>query len=86
MHRLYEAVCSPDVREVSQVQKMKKYMNFMGIGVDARGEFLHAIRRAAKREEFFQICREFLDHGKPMPLEPLALELADTDVMAGAQM
>src|SRR5437762_2328421 len=27
VHELYEAVCSPDVREPAQVQKMKKYLN-----------------------------------------------------------
>src|SRR6185437_13120027 len=29
---LYDAVCSPDVREIAQVQKMKKYMNYLGVG------------------------------------------------------
>jgi tRNA-dihydrouridine synthase B len=37
---LYEAVCSPEVREEAQVQKMKKYMNYLGIGVDPDGQFL----------------------------------------------
>ena len=32
---LYDAVCSPDVRESAQVQKMKKYMNYLGLGVEA---------------------------------------------------
>src|SRR4051812_25378788 len=31
---LYEAVCSPAVRENAQVQKMKKYMNYLGVGVE----------------------------------------------------
>src|SRR5260370_11134649 len=42
---LYEAVCSPGVREISQVQKMKKYMNYLGLGAEATGQFLHQIRR-----------------------------------------
>jgi tRNA-dihydrouridine synthase B len=70
---LYEAVCSPDVREISQVQKMKKYLNFIGLGVEPTGAFLHAIRRAVTRAEFFLICAEYLDHPEPMPLEPFAL-------------
>jgi len=67
---LYDAVCSPGVREFAQVQKMKKYMNFLGLGVDAGGQFLHRIRRVETRDAFFRVCREFLDHGDPMKLEP----------------
>ena len=67
---LYDAVCSPDVRESAQVQKMKKYMNHLGVGVDADGQFLHQIRRVATRSEFFTVCERFLDHDEPMPLEP----------------
>lgn len=83
VERLYDAVCSPDVREVSQVQKMKKYMNFLGLGVDGEGQFLYKIRRVTTRADFFQVCREFLDHDEPMPLEPLQVPLKSTDVMAG---
>jgi tRNA-dihydrouridine synthase B len=82
---LYDAVCSPAVRESAQVQKMKKYMNYLGVGVDAEGGFLHQIRRVATRADFFAACREFLDHDRPMPLEPFSLDLPDTDLMAGAQ-
>src|SRR3989475_4873154 len=31
---LYDAVCAPTVPEAAQVQKMKKYMNYLGIGVE----------------------------------------------------
>ena len=82
---LYEAVCPPEVRETAQVQKMKKYMNYLGVGVDREGSFLHRIRRAATREEFFRISREFLAHDEPMNLEPLPISLKETDVMAGEQ-
>ena len=67
---LYDAVCSPDVKESSQVQKMKKYMNFFGAGVDQNGIFLHRIRRVVNKREFFQVCEDFLQHDNPMPLEP----------------
>ena len=55
-------------RERLQVEKMKKYMNFIGEGVAP--EFLHRIRRVTTREEFFACCREFLEHDRPMPLQP----------------
>jgi len=79
---LYEAVCLPDVTESAQVQKMKKYMNYFGVGVDAEGQFLHQIRRVTTQAEFFRVCDEFLNHDRPMPLEPYPLKLKETDLMA----
>lgn len=79
---LYDAVCSPDVRELAQVQKMKKYMNYLGVGVDAEGQFLHQIRRVTTEAEFIRVCEDFLNHDRPMPLEPYPLKLKETDVMA----
>ena len=67
---LYEAVCSPGVPEKAQVQKMKKYMNFLGEGLDDSAAFLHDIRRCATRDEFFSICSRHLDHGRALPLQP----------------
>ena len=82
---LYEAVCSPEVREASQVQKMKKYMNYLGVGAEPTGLFLHQIRRTTAKAEFFGICEDFLDHDQPMPLEPFRLQLHEADLMAGEQ-
>jgi tRNA-dihydrouridine synthase len=83
---LYEAVCSPEVRESAQVQKMKKYMNYLGVGVEPTGQFLHRIRRVSTKADFFGVCEEFLNHDSPMLLEPFPLELKQTDVMAGEQL
>ena len=66
---LYEAVCTPGVPENAQVQKMKKYMNFLGEGLEESGDFLHDIRRCSTRAEFFRICSRHLDHDRPMALE-----------------
>lgn len=72
-----------DFRESAQVQKMKKYTNFIGVGVDPDGKFLHEIRRVATEGEFFKVCEEFMNHDEPMRLEPFALQLGERDVMAG---
>jgi tRNA-dihydrouridine synthase B len=72
VHALYEAVCSPDVSESAQVMKMKKYLNFIGLGVEPTGQFLHQIRRVSTKADFFRVCHEFLDHDRPMPLEPFS--------------
>ncbi|MEO5753990.1 MAG: tRNA-dihydrouridine synthase family protein [Chthoniobacterales bacterium] len=84
VHALYEAVSTPEIRESSQVNHMKKYLNFIGLGVEPTGDFLHRIRRTTTRNDLFAHCREFLDHDNPMALEPFAVPLKNTDVMAGA--
>ncbi len=83
---LYESVCTPGVPERSQVQKMKRYLNFIGLGVEPRGAFLHDIRRVTTRAEFFRVCTAFLDHSDSMPLEPFAIALKQTDVLAGEHL
>jgi tRNA-dihydrouridine synthase len=80
---LFEAVRPPQIAEAAHVQKMKKYLNYVGVGIEPTGEFLHRIRRVITERDFFAICEEFLDHDEPMPLEPFALGLKETDVMAG---
>lgn len=82
---LYDAVCSPEVREIAHVQKMKKYLNYLGVGVEPTGQFLHQVRRVTTKADFFRVCQEFLDHDQPMPLEPYLLPLKETDLMAGEQ-
>jgi nifR3 family TIM-barrel protein len=78
---LYGAVCSPDVREIAQVQKMKKYMNYLGAGVEPTGRFLHQIRRVTTKSEFFGVCDEFLNHDRPLPLQPFPLAANRTEVV-----
>jgi tRNA-dihydrouridine synthase B len=82
---LFEAVCPPEVAEAAHVQKMKKYLNYIGVGIEPSGEFLHRIRRVTTQREFFTVCEDFLNHDQPMPLEPFSLSLKETDVMAGEQ-
>jgi tRNA-dihydrouridine synthase B len=82
---LYDAVCCPRVRESAQVQKMKKYLNYLGMGAEATGQFLREIRRVATRADFFRVCEAFLNHERPMALEPFRLALAATDLLAGEQ-
>jgi tRNA-dihydrouridine synthase len=67
---LYEAVCTPDVRESAQVERMKKFMNHLGVGIEPAAPFLHQIRRVTTRADFFAVCQTFLEHDRPMLLEP----------------
>ena len=68
IRELWDAEITPGVPEASQVQRMKKFMNFIGEGVHP--DFLHQIRRVATRAAFFDVCDKFLDHDEPMTLEP----------------
>jgi len=74
VHDLYEAEATPGLRESTQVQRMKKFMNYLGEGVEPTGSFLHAIRRVTTKAEFFHVCAEHLDHNRPMPLAPFVRE------------
>jgi tRNA-dihydrouridine synthase len=66
---LWESQSSPAVSETARVQRMKKFMNYLGEGVEA--PFLHQIRRAQTEADFFGACRDFLDHDRPVKLEPV---------------
>ena len=70
VRELYETVKPPELREVALVQKMKKYMNYLAVGVDPEGQFLHQIRRVERESEFFAVCERFLDHDEEMFVEP----------------
>ncbi len=67
---IWEAEITPGIRESAQVQRMKKFINFIGEGVGAA--FLHEIRRTDTEAGFWRICREWLDHDRFMPLEPIS--------------
>lgn len=56
VERLYRATTDPQVPEQAHVNKMKKYLNFVGQSVDATGAFLHDMRRAQSEAELFRIC------------------------------
>ena len=83
IHTLYEVRWNSQTRESSHIQMMKKYLNYIGLGVEPSGRFLHEIRRVNSKSDFFRLCYEFLDHSSPMPLEPFDLALKTTDFLCG---
>jgi tRNA-dihydrouridine synthase len=68
---LWDSQARPDWPEKSQCERMKKFLNYLGEGVP--GSFLHQIRRSQTAAEFHGICREFLDHDRPMAMLPVEL-------------
>src|SRR5450755_4729460 len=70
IRELWANEITPGVPESAQVQRMKKFMNFIGEGVGEK--FLHDIRRVTTTADFFRVCENYLDHMEPMTLEPVS--------------
>ena len=66
---LWEHEITPGVKELSQVQRMKKFTSFIGEGIGEK--YLHDIRRVTTSADFWRVCEEWLDHENLMSLEPL---------------
>ncbi len=58
--RLYRETRAPGIPERAHVNKMKKYLNFVGQGVDPLGAFLHDMRRAESEAALFEVCDRHL--------------------------
>jgi tRNA-dihydrouridine synthase len=80
IHELWDNEITPGVRESAQVQRMKKFMNFIGEGVGEK--FLHDIRQVTTAGDFWRVCERVLAHDEPMALEPPAVSEAPLDLPA----
>ena len=61
--RLDQTATVQSVPERARVSHLKMYLNYVGQGVDAAGEFLHDMRRAQTKAELFDVCdRALLSH------------------------
>ena len=69
VRELWDNEITPGVKESAQVQRMKKFTNFIGEGIGEK--FLHDIRRVESTADFWRVCETCLAHDEPMPLEPL---------------
>jgi tRNA-dihydrouridine synthase len=70
VRELWDSETTPGFKEAAQVQRLKKFMNFIGEGMENPAPFLHAIRRATTQDEFFGACNEHMAHDRPMTLAP----------------
>lgn len=68
---LWDTQASFATAEKTHCDRMKKFLNYLGEGVP--GPFLQQVRRSQTAAEFERICRDFLDHDRPMPLLPAEL-------------
>ncbi|HVW19973.1 MAG TPA: tRNA-dihydrouridine synthase family protein [Opitutaceae bacterium] len=72
VERLYRATQAPGIPERAHVNKMKKYLNFVGQSVDPAGAFLHDMRRAESEAALFAVCDRHLlaEPGREFSAEP----------------
>jgi tRNA-dihydrouridine synthase len=74
VEHLYRETRDPAIPERAHVNKMKKYLNFVGQGVDPTGAFLHDMRRAESEEGLLSLCDRHLlsEPARAFSLEPYA--------------
>jgi len=65
---LFEAVGPARIHPRAHIEKFKKYLNFIGPALDPNGAFIYRARRMTGEKEFHDLCAEFLDHDRLMPL------------------
>ena len=74
IERLYHALKTNGTDEVRHVNRMKKFLNFVGQSVDPNGDFLYGMRRCRSERALFDICDQYLlrdGRGElPYPTEP----------------
>lgn len=72
---LFQATSHPDRKGRFHINHLKKFLNFVGLSVDADGRFLHDMRRCKSKEELDVICDyHLLDEGRApeaFPSEPI---------------
>ncbi len=62
VRELYETVTLPNTREIDQVNRIKKHLNFFGPELRHPDDFLHEMRRCTTRQGIFDVCeRHFED-------------------------
>ena len=65
--------CDADADDLRRASRLKKFLNFVGLAVDAEGRFLHEMRRTEGIAELLGCCDRHLSGARasePFPLEP----------------
>jgi tRNA-dihydrouridine synthase B len=71
IQHLFAITYRDDLKEKSHVNSLKKFLNFIGTGIDREGKFLAGMRLVQSKKELFDLCdRLLLTH----PDQPFAIE------------
>ncbi len=57
---LYEATRLPNQKDIYHINRLKKFLNFVGLSVDKDGRFLHDMRRVKSKRELDTVCDRHL--------------------------
>uniref|UniRef100_UPI0037838001 tRNA dihydrouridine synthase n=1 Tax=Prosthecobacter sp. TaxID=1965333 RepID=UPI0037838001 len=60
VEELYETVTLPNTRELDQVNRLKKHLNFFSPGLEDSEGFLNEMRRCTTRSGLLEVCSRFL--------------------------
>jgi tRNA-dihydrouridine synthase B len=60
IERLRRIATAPTIPERARVNQMKRYLNFIALGVDSAGAFLNDMRHAQTETELFGTCDRYL--------------------------
>jgi len=90
--RLHQTLTAPTLPERSRVNNLKKYLNFIGQGVDPVGGFLNEMRRVSSEIELFAVCDRYLltEPDRAFASEPypglVARPSCETSLEAGCEL
>ncbi|PWU05650.1 MAG: dihydrouridine synthase [Verrucomicrobia bacterium] len=74
IERLLAATHSDTISELQHVNRMKKFLNFVGQGVDPQGQFLHEMRRTRSYDGLLAVSKKHLldndNNTQPFATEP----------------
>lgn len=70
IHRLHEKMGSAYQDPVRQLNALKSFANFIGQGIDPKGQFLQDMRRTQSLREFSAVCDRFLSNSPATPFPP----------------
>ncbi|WP_072143570.1 tRNA-dihydrouridine synthase family protein [Pseudanabaena sp. 'Roaring Creek'] len=72
IQHLHAITCQDTLREKSHINSLKKFLNFIGTGIDPEGQFLAGMRLVQSKQELFELCdRYLLEHpDRPLAIEP----------------
>ena len=72
IQHLFTITCQDTLREKSHVNSLKKFLNFIGTGIDPEGKFLAGMRLVQSKQELFDLCDRHLliNPEQPFAIEP----------------
>jgi tRNA-dihydrouridine synthase B len=72
IQHLFAITIQEDLKEKSHVNSLKKFLNFIGTGIDLEGKFLAGMRLVQSKQELFDLCDRHLltNPDYPFAIEP----------------